>query len=121
MGTLGCITMPKNLQPRVVSITILNWCINSSCSGCKWGGERQKSKFVDIDGVVGVLPKDSGIYRRVTWRYMPKKKISVSMKEKCLQRFADVVRHVDQCIDSIEEDKVTINPFTHKERNLISM
>jgi hypothetical protein len=84
MGTLDCITMPENLQPRAVSRIILNWCINSSRSGCKWGSERRRCKFVDIDGVVGVLSTDSGIYRRVTQRYMTEKEISASMKEKCL-------------------------------------
>ncbi len=81
MGTLDCITMPKNLQPRAVSIIFLNQCINSSRSSCKWGSERCRCKFVDIDCVVGVLPNNTGIYRRVTWRYMPEKEISVSMEE----------------------------------------
>ena len=74
LGTLDCITIPENLQPRDVSIIILNRCIHSSHSSCKWGSERQRCKFVDIDGVVGVFPKDSGIYRRVTGRYMPERK-----------------------------------------------
>ena len=37
------------------------------------------------------------------------------MKEKCLQRFGKVVGHVDCSIDPIEEDKVTLNPFTQGE------
>ena len=76
--------MPEDLQARAVIIIILNWCINSSCSGCKWGSERQRCKFVDINGVVGVLPNNSGIHRRVTQRYMPEKEIGMSMKEKYL-------------------------------------
>ncbi len=95
MGTLDCITMPKNLQPRAVSIIILNRYINSSRSSCKWGSKRRRCKFVDINCVVGVLPNNIGIYRRVNWRYMPEKEIGVLMEEKSLQRFGEVVGHVD--------------------------
>ena len=39
----------------------------------------------------------------------------MAMEEKRLQRFGEVVRHVDRGIDAIEEDKVTLYPFAQRE------